>query len=640
MVEDLGALNAWISLNFPSLEVKERRDGCGSSFLSVTSRSCHPVLMTLPSVQLNIFVQENLLISKLDAFNLLPLREVSSTIEEEMNGEGKMKEILRLLSGQQTSVCVGIPEESVKARGLIEFLGIIMIERFLNCVVVRSRGCSRVMLEQEGMFLCQSCLELKQKLENVTNNGEVEVNKIEDKFENDEDCHVDVKMEPEVQVNDGGASGDEEEFVSSFLKSEPMTHVSKQLKTKLKCPDETCKRKFGKYKALVKHCQESHHYFDEELAAKLSQVKIELEAKQKPKKLKSDSDASAPNKCPECEKCYWSHKSLIKHCVDIHNMPRDKIPKPNKRQSNSDAHIPERFSCDFCPKMFKFQSSVINHTKRYHTETKMIPCEHCGKEVKQSNMDMHFKNNHATPRFTCNQCGKAFYFKALMVNHIAVMHEGQKNHICDLCGAKFGIKKSLERHVRCQHEDYRPHVCEYCQKAFHTLQKLQKHVSGHIKDKLYVCPVCDAKFYYQDNVKMHIKKSHPDQDAKMKCQIIDNPDYVPGQEVFAMDSGRRMRVNNSKLSSGFRTESRVALGSSPYHNSDNFQQASSSHSPLGSGYNSQLYQDANLRDEEQDGETTGTGDQSHQQLNDQPRHDLSNYLLNLRYANYANQYNQ
>ena len=169
---------------------------------------------------------------------------------------------------------------------------------------------------------------------------------------------------------------------------------------------------------------------------------------------------------------------------------------------------------------------------------------------------MHFKNNHATPRFTCNQCGKAFYFKALMVNHIAVMHEGQKNHICDLCGAKFGIKKSLERHVRCQHEDYRPHVCEYCQKAFHTLQKLQKHVSGHIKDKLYVCPVCDAKFYYQDNVKMHIKKSHPDQDAKMKCQIIDNPDYVPGQEVFAMDSGRRMRVNNSKLSSGFRTESR------------------------------------------------------------------------------------
>lgn len=636
MVEDLGALNAWVSLNFPSLEVKERRDGCGGAFLSVTSRSCHPVLMTLPSVQLNIFVQENLLVSKLVAFNLLPLREVSSTIEEEMNGEGKMKEILRLLSGQQTSVCVGIPEENVKARGLVEFLGLVMIERFLNCVVVRSRGCSRVMLEQEGMFLCHSCLELKQKLDNVTGNGELELSKIEDKFEKNEEFHVDVKMEPEVQVNDGSLDDD---YVPSFFKSEPMKHVSKQLKTKLKCPDDNCKRKFGKYKALVKHCQEAHQYFDENLAAKLSQVKIELEAK--PRKFRSDNDASAPNQCPECERCYWSHKSLVKHCNEHHNMPRDQIPKAKKSQSNSDAHIPERFSCDFCPKMFKFQSSVINHTKRYHTETKMIPCEHCGKEVKQSNMDMHFKNNHATPRFTCNQCGKAFYFKALMVNHIAVMHEGQKNHICDLCGAKFGIKKSLERHVRCQHEDYRPHVCEYCQKAFHTLQKLQKHISGHIKDKLYVCPVCDAKFYYQDNVKMHIKKSHPDQDAKMKCRIIDNPDYVPGQEVYAMDSGRRMRVNNSKLSSGCRTDYRSASGSSLYDNNYNIQPGSSSQSPSGSGYGSQLFQDATPRDEEQDGETSQNEiHENHQQFLDQPRHDLSNYLLNLRYANYANHYNQ
>ena len=64
-------------------------------------------------------------------------------------------------------------------------------------------------------------------------------------------------------------------------------------------------------------------------------------------------------------------------------------------------------------------------------------------------MEMYFKNNHATPRLTCYQCGKSFYFKALMVSHINVMHEGLKNHICDVCGAKFGIRKCLERHVQC-----------------------------------------------------------------------------------------------------------------------------------------------------------------------------------------------
>ena len=95
--------------------------------------------------------QEQLLISKLVAFNLITLREVSSSIEEEMNGEGKMKEILRLISGQQTSVCVGIPEESVKARSLMSYLGLVMIERFLTCVVVRSRSCDRVMMDQEGV---------------------------------------------------------------------------------------------------------------------------------------------------------------------------------------------------------------------------------------------------------------------------------------------------------------------------------------------------------------------------------------------------------------------------------------------------------------------------------------------------------
>ena len=63
MSEDLGALNAWVSLNFPNLEVRERRDASSGAFLSVTARACHPVLVTLPSVQLNIFVQVSILFS-------------------------------------------------------------------------------------------------------------------------------------------------------------------------------------------------------------------------------------------------------------------------------------------------------------------------------------------------------------------------------------------------------------------------------------------------------------------------------------------------------------------------------------------------------------------------------------------------
>ena len=129
-----------------------------------------------------------------------------------------------------------------------------------------------------------------------------------------------------------------------------MKRVAKFLKTKLKCPDEDCRRKFGKYKALVRHCREIHGYEDEDLKAKLGNVKIELEAKTKVKR--TGSDPAAPNKCPDCELCYWLHKSLVKHCVEVHN----------SNSSQKFNHIPQRYSCNFCPEMFKFHSSVINHT--------------------------------------------------------------------------------------------------------------------------------------------------------------------------------------------------------------------------------------------------------------------------------------
>jgi len=675
MTEALTALHGWLRSNFLSLEAVEKQDSGSSPYLCVSSTSSHPVLGTAPSVHLNIFIKEHLLVSKLMAFNLTPLREVSSTTEEEMNGEGKMKEILRVVAGQQTSVCVGIPEEGVKARALVDNLGLVLIEKFLNCVVVRARSCDRVILEQDGLYMCPSCQDLQHKLENLP--ADPEDRKEEE--EEEENCGLDVKMEPEVQVNDA----ESEVLPHSIFNSEPLRKMSKLLRTKLSCPEDSCNRKFSKYKLLVNHCKLKHYYTDEELPVKLENVKVELEAKKRGRRERSErssTDLEGPNQCTECDSSFWSHKSLVKHCVSVHNMSKDLVSPEQYLERKKMSHIPEKFTCQYCPKMFKFQSSVINHTKRYHTETKLVPCEHCGKEVKQSNMDMHYKNNHATPRYTCNQCGKTFYFKALMVNHIAVMHEGQKNHVCDLCGAKFGIKKSLERHVRCQHEDFRPHICEYCQKAFHTLQKLQKHISGHIKDKLYVCPVCEAKFYYQDNVRMHVKKSHPEHDPKVKCRVIDNPDYVAGQGVYSMDSGRRMRVNNSKLnnsSSGLRTESVRASQqssqssqSSPafqnhFNSYNRLNTSDSQHQPpvtpnptpssSASFDNSPFYSGLHTTREDQKQEDPGAGAgagnrnianipqltaQAQHQFFDQTRPaDFSNYLLGLRY-NYANYHHQ
>jgi len=496
-----------------------------------------------------------------------------------------------------------------------------------------------------------------------------------------EESEVDVKLEPEVQVK-SSELGEEIQFgfpeaqhsiFDGECKNEDFENALKlKIKVpkgpKLNCPEFGCKRKFSKYKTLVKHCKVKHFYDDIELPVKLDSVKAEFDSIRKTKS-RPLNDPTAPNKCQDCEKCFWTHKSLVKHCIKVHSKPREECPKPNYEQylekKNAVSNLPDKYQCQFCPKMFKFSSSVIAHTKRYHTETKMVPCEHCGKEVKQSNMEMHFKNNHATPRFTCNQCGKSFYFKALMVSHINVMHEGLKNHICDLCGAKFGIRKSLERHVRCQHEDYRPYICEYCQKAFHTAQKLQKHISGHLKDKIYICTACDARFYYKDNVRMHMKKSHPDLDPKTECKVIDNPDSGSGQMIHSMETGRRMRLSSSRgsttttTSPSYRESEPILrddiLGGPSYphlpHNQYSRSDISEPSTPHSRDYSETAAYDANREmvkspEENRNGSAVsghhlampGVEHRQHQQYLEQGRPDLSSYLLGLRY-NYA-QYHQ
>ena len=146
-----------------------------------------------------------------------------------MNGEGKMKEILRVIASQQTSVCVGIPEEGVKAQAMAEFLDLVVLEKFLSCVVVRSRSCDRIILEQDGLYLCSSCQELQQKLENIL------VEAQEEAKEDTEHCDLEVKMEPEVEVNDGEA----DVLPHSIFNSEPLKKMSRQLRTKLSCVDQT-----------------------------------------------------------------------------------------------------------------------------------------------------------------------------------------------------------------------------------------------------------------------------------------------------------------------------------------------------------------------------------------------------------------
>jgi len=159
-------------------------------------------------------------------------------------------------------------------------------------------------------------------------------------------------------------------------------------------------------------------------------------------------------------------------------------------------------------------------------------CPHCTKEIKSCTLEQHVREEHGTPRFACQFCGKGFYYKSFMLNHQRLHTGDYKECICDLCGAVYKSVQVLNRHVRNAHQDLRNHKCLHCDKAFHNKQRLERHInSQHTKAKIWPCPVCHSRYDRKDNLRTHIRKNHSN---------VVNPDTV---ELHSVDNdGNQMDV--------------------------------------------------------------------------------------------------
>jgi len=160
-----------------------------------------------------------------------------------------------------------------------------------------------------------------------------------------------------------------------------------------------------------------------------------------------------------------------------------------------------------------------------HGDVEKKQCPHCTKEIKSCTLEQHIREEHGTPRFACQFCGKGFYYKSFMLNHQRLHTGDYKECICDLCGAVYKSVQVLNRHVRNAHQDLRNHKCLHCDKAFHNKQRLERHInSQHTKAKIWPCPVCHSRYDRKDNLRTHIRKNHSN---------VVNPDTV---ELHSIDN--------------------------------------------------------------------------------------------------------
>ena len=303
----------------------------------------------------------------------------------------------------------------------------------------------------------------------------------------EEDTLNHIKLEPEVNVNEGSRLPDDSDFLERLLND-------------MDSPPERRKKK-----------------------------------KKKP--------ATKDFNCSDCGKSFYFQKNLFIHVVEKHGKSLNELPNLNtmKEEYDVDDIIKRRrrlkgdktkpVFCDECGVSFKFASGLYNHRKRMHGNTEKLPCPHCSKEVKACTMEQHIREEHGTPRFACQFCGKGFYYRSFMLNHQR-LHTGEfKECICDLCGAVYKSVQVLNRHVRNAHQDLRNHKCVHCDKAFHNKQRLERHInSQHTKAKIWPCPVCHSRYDRKDNLRTHIRKNH---------SAVVNPDTV---ELHSIDNDGQIDI--------------------------------------------------------------------------------------------------
>ena len=109
-------------------------------------------------------------------------------------------------------------------------------------------------------------------------------------------------------------------------------------------------------------------------------------------------------------------------------------------------------------------------------------------------------------RFSCDLCGKGFYYIYQLNEHKEIKHEG-KRYNCDLCDKSWSKEKQLVAHKQIKHEGIR-YDCDDC--AFKSVSR--KNLKSH-RDFIHAgigvdCDICENKYSTTWAVTSHKFKVH------------------------------------------------------------------------------------------------------------------------------------
>ena len=211
--------------------------------------------------------------------------------------------------------------------------------------------------------------------------------------------------------------------------------------------------------------------------------------------------------CPFCDEHFdisGSVEDFYNHLVGSHN---------SETESDAFLEIVDELTeckrlCQKCSKTFKSKTNWFQHIRRWHGESDPVACHLCGKTIKlKMDMYLHLKTHIDEGKSICPECGVTLKNNKYLSRHM--LTHNKIPFPCELCGKQFFTKLNLQNHVDFVHLKKRPFSCEFCGKDFQTTSKVKSHIrSIHTNEKPYSCEDCDYTCSRSDALKTHRNSLH------------------------------------------------------------------------------------------------------------------------------------
>lgn len=228
----------------------------------------------------------------------------------------------------------------------------------------------------------------------------------------------------------------------------------------------------------------------------------------------ADEDSNVPLECAEVRLCDWPGTSQAMEATD----GGKKRPHPGAFRLRVD----DSFACGRCVFRTQRRTSWVQHLAEQHRVDPEgnalqpdVRCPDCDYVcVTKERLRLHRRAKHA--RGECHKCPACDYSsirKCDLERHLKCVHGDERPHVCDLCGHRSKTVSALNNHLRA-HAGYKPYRCHLCGKTFAQGPRLRNHLQEHSNAvKPYVCHLCGHACRRRDNLLVHLRRMHKEEDA-------------------------------------------------------------------------------------------------------------------------------